>query len=87
MIMVKSCYEDAMKTAIGTANKVLDQIGAQDPGKATFKSTVVALDDLTWQAGNAGNKTVIIKESNTNEKMRAAAENAVKEFQEIEHII
>ena len=74
--------DTAMKTAIGTANKALDQIGAQDPRKATFKSTVVALDDLTWQAGNAANKTVIIKESNTNEKMRAAAENAVKEFQD-----
>src|SRR5881227_2900517 len=74
--------DTAMKTAIGTANKALDQIGAQDPGKATFKSTVVALDDLTWQAGNAANKTVIIKESNTNEKMRAAAENAVKQFQD-----
>ena len=72
----------ATKTAIGTANKALDQIGAQDPSKVTFKSTIVALDDLTWQAGNAANKAVIIKESNTNEKMRAAAENAVKEFQD-----
>jgi Zn-dependent oligopeptidase len=71
-----------MKDAIGTANKALDQIGAQDPSKVTFKSTIVALDDLTYQAGNAANKAVIIKESNTNEKMRAAAENAVKEFQD-----
>src|SRR5437870_761703 len=74
---------DAMtKNAIATANKALDQIGAQDPSKVTFKSTIVALDDLTYQAGNAANKAVIIKESNTNEKMRSAAENAVKEFQD-----
>src|SRR5438552_6514459 len=74
---------DAMtKNAIATANKALDQIGAQDLSKLTFKSTVVALDDLTYQAGNAANKAVIIKESNTNEKMRSAAENAVKEFQD-----
>src|SRR5437016_10958986 len=74
---------DAMtKNAIATANKALDQIGAQDLTKVTFKSTIVALDDLTYQAGNAANKAVIIKESNTNEKMRAAAENAVKEFQD-----
>src|SRR5436190_3374296 len=74
---------DAMtKSAIATANKALDQIGAQDLSKITFKSTVVALDDLTYQAGNAANKAVIIKESNTNEKMRSAAENAVKEFQD-----
>src|SRR5947207_4000676 len=74
---------DAMtKNAIATANKALDQIGAQDLSKVTFKSTVVALDDLTYQAGNAANKAVIIKESNTHEKMRSAAENAVKEFRD-----
>src|SRR5438046_142464 len=74
---------DAMtKSAIATANKALDQVGAQDLSTVTFKSTIVALDDLTYQAGNAANKAVIIKESNTNEKMRAAAENAVKEFQD-----
>src|SRR2546423_1205060 len=74
---------DAMiKNAIATANKALDQIGTQDLSKVTFKSTVVALDDHTYQAGNAANKAVVIKESNTNEKMRAAAENAVKEFQD-----
>src|SRR6266446_1682263 len=42
-----------MKNAIATANKALDQIGAQDLSKVTFKSTIVALDDLTYQAGNA----------------------------------
>src|ERR1700724_1254028 len=72
----------ALKNAIGTANKALDQIGAQDPSKVTFKSTILALDDLAYQAGNAANKAVIIKESNTNEKMRTAAENAVKVFQD-----
>lgn len=74
--------DSMMKNAIATANKALDQVGAQDVSKVTFKSTIVALDDLTYQAGNAANKAVIIKESNTNEKMRAAAENAVKEFQD-----
>ncbi len=72
----------AMKNAIAKANKALDQIGAQDAAKVTFKSTIVALDDLTYQAGNAANEATIIKETNTNEKMRAAAENAVKEFQD-----
>jgi len=74
---------DAMvKNAIDTANKALDQIGAQHLSKVTFKSTIVALDDLTWQAGNAANRAVVIKESNTNEKIRAAAEKAIKEFQD-----
>src|ERR1700675_4535570 len=72
----------AMKDAIATANTALDQIGAQDLSKVTFKSTIVALDDLTYQAGNAANKATIIKETSTNEKMRSAAENAVKVFQD-----
>src|SRR5713101_6406698 len=71
-----------MNEAIAKANKALDQIGVQDLSKVTFKSTVVALDDLTYQAGLAANKATIIKETNTNPAMRSAAENAVKAFQE-----
>ncbi|HEX4637972.1 MAG TPA: M3 family metallopeptidase [Chthoniobacterales bacterium] len=74
--------DELVKNAIDTANKSLDQIGAQDLSKVTFQSTVVALDDLNWQAANAANKAVVIKESSPNEKMRAAAENAVKQFQD-----
>ena len=74
--------EASMKDAIAKANKALDQIGAQDLGKVTFKSTVVALDDLAYQAGIAANKAAIIKETNPNPAMRTAAENAVKVFQE-----
>src|SRR5207244_12017653 len=74
--------ESAMNDAIAKANKALDQIGAQDLGKVTFKSTVVALDDLTYQAGLGANKATIIKETNTDPAMRSAAENAVKAFQE-----
>jgi thimet oligopeptidase len=72
----------AMKDAIANANKALDQIGAQDLSKVTFNSTVFALDDLTYRANLAANKATIIKESNTDEKMRTAGENAVKAFQE-----
>src|SRR5437588_2043284 len=72
----------AIKDAIATANKALDQIGVQDLSKATFKSTIVALDDLTYQAGKTANRATIIKETNTSEAMRTAAENAVKVFQD-----
>ncbi len=58
--------EAMMNDAIAKANKALDQIGSQDLKKITFKSTVVALDDLTYQAGLVANKAVIIKETNTN---------------------
>jgi thimet oligopeptidase len=74
--------EASMKAAILKANTALDQIGAQDLANVTFKSTVVALDDLTYQAGIAANKATIIKEASTNPAMRTAAENAVKAFQE-----
>jgi thimet oligopeptidase len=74
--------EAAMKNAIAKANTALDQIGAQDLSKATFKSTVVALDDVTYDASLAANRATIIKETNTNAAMRAAAENAVKGFQD-----
>src|SRR6266545_5923104 len=74
--------EASMKDAIAKANSALDQIGAQDLSKVTFKSSVVTLDDLTYQAGITANRATIIKETNTNPGMRTAAENAVKAFQE-----
>src|SRR5262245_54178249 len=74
--------ETAMKNAIAKANVALDEIGAQDPAKATFKSTVVALDDVTYEASLVANRATIIKETNTNPAMRTSAENAVKTFQD-----
>jgi thimet oligopeptidase len=74
--------ESMMSGAIAKANQALDQIGSQDVNKATFKSTVVALDDLTYEAGLAANRATITKETNTNPQMRAAAEKAVKVFQD-----
>ena len=71
-----------MKNAIDTANKALDEIGKQDLSKVSFKSTVVALDDLTWAAGNAASRVVVIKESSPDAKVRETAENAVKIFED-----
>src|SRR5437667_1228460 len=77
----KAC-EAMMNDTIAKANKALDQIGSQDRKKVTFKSTLAALDDLTYEAGLAANRATIIKETNTNPEMRAAGENAVKAFQD-----
>ncbi len=74
--------EAAMKNAIAKANASLDRIGAQDLSKVTFKSTVVALDDVTYEASLAANRATLVKETNTNPAMRTAAENAVKAFQD-----
>src|SRR4029078_4751491 len=46
----------AMKKGTTKANAARDQIGAQDPAKATFKSSVVALDDVTYEASLAANR-------------------------------
>ena len=72
----------SMKESIAKANAKLDEIGAQDLGKVTFQSTVLALDDMAYQAGLAANRTNIIKESNTDPAMRKAAEEAMKVFQD-----
>jgi Zn-dependent oligopeptidase len=65
--------ENSMRGAIAKANAALDQIGAQDLGQVTFKSTVVALDDLTYEVSKAASRATIIKETNTNPAMRSAA--------------
>ncbi len=70
--------ETSAKEAIKRGNAALDAIGKLDPKKVTFQNTVVALDDLAYEANNVGNKATIIKEANTDPKMRAAAEKAVK---------
>ena len=72
----------AMNGAIAKANKRLDAIGTQDLKKVTFKGTVVALDDLGYDALTTANRAVVIKESSPNEGMRKAAEEAVKIYQD-----
>src|SRR5881392_519338 len=73
-----AAVEAAAKDAIKKGNAALDAIGKLDPKKVTFQNTVVALDDLAYNANNVGNKATIIKQANTDPKMRAAAEKAVK---------
>jgi thimet oligopeptidase len=70
--------ETSAKEAIKRGNAALDAIGRLDRKKVTFQNTVVALDDLAYEANNVGNKATIIKQANTDPKMRAAAEKAVK---------
>ena len=70
--------EISAKEAIKKGNAALDAIGKLNPKTVTFQNTVVALDDLAYEANNVGNKATIIKQANTDPKMRAAAEKAVK---------
>jgi Zn-dependent oligopeptidase len=70
--------DTSAKEAIKKGNAALDAIGRLDRKKVTFQNTVVALDDLAYEANNVGNKATIIKQANTDPTMRAAAEKAVK---------
>jgi len=70
--------ETSAKEAIKRGNAALDAIGKLNPKTVTFQNTVVALDDLAYEANNVGNKATIVKQANTDPKMRAAAEKAVK---------
>jgi thimet oligopeptidase len=74
--------KSAMAEALAKANKQLDEIGKQDLKRVTFKSTVVALDDLGYEAYLAANRAGIIQQTNTNEAMRNAGEAAIKDYQE-----
>jgi len=74
--------ESSAKDAIAKANATLDKIGAQDPGKVTFQSTVVALDDMNWEATTVANRAVVIQESSPSADMRSAAEKAIKLLQD-----
>nr|MBA3650276.1 hypothetical protein [Chthoniobacterales bacterium] len=71
-----------INTAIAKANAALDLIGKQDLGKASFQSTVVALDNIQNEAQIAVSKVVVIQQTNQEAAMRDAAEKAIKVFQD-----
>ncbi|CAN5250590.1 oligopeptidase A [soil metagenome] len=74
--------EATINNAIAQANSALDEIGALDPAKVTFKNTVLALDDTGYRAQQAASRIYFIKESSTNAELRAAAESGIKRFQD-----
>ncbi len=71
-----------VNTAIAKANAALDVIGKQDLAKASFESTVLALDNIQNEAQIAVSKAVVIQQTNQDAAMREAAEKAVKVFQD-----
>ncbi len=71
-----------VNTAIAKANAALDLIGKQDLAKASFQSTIVALDNIQNEAQIAVAKAVVIQQTNQDPAMREAAEKSVKVFQD-----
>jgi Zn-dependent oligopeptidase len=74
--------EQRVNDAIAKANAAMDTIGKLEPGKVSFKNTIVALDDMGYEAGLAANVASLIKETSKDPAMRAAGEKALKAFQE-----
>src|ERR1043165_7786758 len=71
-----------VKQTIASGNAALDLIGALKSDQVTFKNTVLALDDASYQIGLAANRLSLIKETSTNAALRDAATDAIKELQE-----
>ena len=73
--------EAATRAAIAEANAKLDALAAQDPGKATFASTVAALDDILYPVTGAAYRISLMKETQPEAVMREAA---TAQFQALE---
>jgi thimet oligopeptidase len=72
----------AAQAAIAQANQRLDALAAQDPAKATFASTVAALDDVLHPANNVASRIYLMKETQPDAAMRNAATEQTQVLQE-----
>jgi thimet oligopeptidase len=72
----------SLDKTIATANAGLDRLGKLAPAEVNFGNTLLALDDITYEAGQAASRLSLIKETSTNAAMRDVATDAIKKFQE-----
>lgn len=68
--------------AIAKGNAALDQIGSQNLEDVTFESSLAALENLRADVSAVANRAATISETNPDPLMRAAAQSALKKFQE-----
>ena len=71
-----------VSNTIAGGNAALDRIGKLGAGQANFKNTIVALDDMGFQSGLAGNRLSLIEQTSTNASVRDAATDALKKLSE-----
>jgi thimet oligopeptidase len=74
--------ESTTKGVIAEANQKLDALAAQDPAKATFESTVAALDVIAAPVTAAGSRIYLMKEIEPEAPMRDAATAQIQALQE-----
>ena len=67
---------------IAEANRRLDALAAQVPAKATFASTVAALDEILYTANNAAYRISLMKEVEPEAALRDAATAQTQALQE-----
>lgn len=67
---------------IGAANKRLDAVAAIKLSAATFANTFQEMDMIAFDAGAVANRIVWIKETAPDVKMREAATEAIKKFED-----
>ena len=70
----------SLSNAIARADAKLDAIGKLKPEEVTFENTVLALDNLGYEAGLTANRLGLAKETSTNAAIREAATDAIKVF-------
>ena len=63
---------------ISDGNAALDRIGQLTPDQADFTNTIVALDNMGYQAGTASDRLGLIEQTSTNAAVRDAATDALK---------
>ncbi len=68
--------------AIAEGNAALDSIGRVKPGKATLENTLLALDQMSWQAALTANRLGLLKETSLDASVRDAATEAIKKMQD-----
>jgi thimet oligopeptidase len=74
--------EATTRAVIAEANQKLDALAAQDPAKATFESTVAALDVIGAPVSTAGSRIYLMKETQPDGSMRDAATSQIQALQE-----
>lgn len=67
--------------AIKNGNAALDRIGKLTPAEVNFTNTVRALDDLGFALSTADNRLSLIQQTSTNEALRDAATDSLKELE------
>ena len=72
----------AVNKIIGLSNKRLDAVAALKPADATFANTFQEMDMIAFENASVANRIVWIKETHPEAKMRDAAQDAIKKFED-----